>query len=118
MSNMEYRRGIDIYRYAFQLLNAGGNPLITHLGGLYIHVLCKMCLIFCNVYITSQQPNNGNSVVITFEELFEVLQIATINIENMTGIDIFQERGKNADLNHINMKASPPTHEPSSPNWK
>ena len=105
MLNKEYRRGFDMYRYAFQLLNAGGNPLITHLGDLYIQALCEMCLIFCNVYIASQEPNNGNSVAITFEELFEVLQIATTNIENITGIDIFQDRGKNADLNHINMKS-------------
>ena len=101
MHNQEYRQGIDIYRYAFQLQNAGGNPLITHHGVFYIHVLHDMC----KVYITSQEPNNGNSVVITFEELFEVLQIATTNMENIEGIVISQKHKKKADLNLIYMKA-------------
>ena len=97
----EYRRGIDIYRYAFQLQNAGGNPLIAHHAVLYIHVLHEMC----KAYITSQQPNNRNNAVITFEELFEVLQIATTNIENITGIVISPEQEKIVDLNLIYMKA-------------
>ena len=60
--------------------------------------LYEMCSFFCKVYRKSQQPNNRNSVVIKFDEVFEVLQMATINIENAEGIIISLECENAFDL--------------------
>ena len=86
----EYRRCIDIHRYALQLQNAGSNPLTTSplRGILYIHALYPMCWFCCEFYRVNQSnilPNNENNVLITFEEVLEVLQMATTNVENSAG---------------------------------
>ena len=83
----EYRRCFDILRYALQLQNAGSNPLTTSplRGILYIHALYPMCWFFCEFYKVNQQRDNESNVLITFEEVLEVLQMATTNVENAAG---------------------------------
>ena len=99
----EYRRCIDVCRYALQLQNVGSNPLITsqHLCNSFIAGLYHTCWFYCDFY---QQLTNANYVLITFEEVLEVLQMATTNVENATGVIIPRNFERDVDLNLIFMK--------------
>ena len=83
----EYRRCFEIHRYALQLQNAGSNPFTTNplRGSWYITALYDMSWFCCEFYRVNQQPNNQNNSLITFEEVLEVLQMATTNVENAAG---------------------------------
>ena len=86
----EYRRCIEVCRYLLQLQNTGLNPVISsfYLRRYYMITLYHMCLLYCEIY---SEPNSRNNVVITFEEVFEVLQMAAKNIEDGNGILPSQE---------------------------
>ena len=103
----EYRRCIEVCKYALQLQNTGSNPLIS--GGVYrcfnyMATLYYMSYFYCEFYSKCQQPNSMNNVVITFEELLEVLQMVTTNTENTTGIIISHTFENYVDVHLILMK--------------
>ena len=103
----EYRRCFEIHRFALQLQNAGSNPLTTSsLRSLwYIHAPLYMCWFCCEFYRVNQQPNNENNVLFTFEEVFEVLQMVTTNVENAAGnINASQGCISGLDSNIVVMK--------------
>ena len=86
------RRCIDVWKYAFKLQNAGVEQLTNrHLRLRYISPMYLLCLVFCEAYLECQQPNNMSNFEIDFEDVFQVLQMATSRVDDVTGIVASQE---------------------------
>ena len=102
-ADREYRRCINVCRYALQLQNVGSNPLITsqHLCNCFMAALYYTCWFYCDLY---RQLTNANNVLITFEEVLEVLQMATTNLEDAIRVIIPRNFEQDVDLNLIFMK--------------
>ena len=84
----------------------GSNPLITseHLCNSFMAALYNTCWFYCEFYREYQQLTNADNVAITFEEVLEVLQMATTNAPNAAGVIIPQNFENDVDLNLIFMK--------------
>ena len=92
----EYRRCIDILRYAFQLENDCVEQwTCRYLRLRYITPLYNLCLVFCEVYTVCR---------LKFEEVFEVLQMVTSKINDTTGTTLLQKFQKDEFLQLIFMK--------------
>ena len=105
IANRVYRRGADIHRYALQLLSVDVNTSTAdeiH-RSLYFTTMYEMCLIFCQIHSECQQHNNSNRAVLEFDEVFEVLQMATIDMEDGTGLINSQKYRTDVDSHHFIM---------------
>ena len=105
IENSNFRRGIDILKYAYQLQNARVEQLIDpSLHVRFIRPLCKLCFLFCKVHSECHQSNNRDNFRLDFEDVFEVLQMATSNVDEVTGIIYSVEFQENEDWPLIHMK--------------
>ena len=86
----EYRRCIDIWRYAFQLENDSVEQWTSrYLRPSYIPQLYNLCFFFCEAYRECHQDNSCGCRL-EFEEVFNVLQMATSELNDTTGNTLSQ----------------------------
>ena len=102
----EFRRCFEILKYAYQFQNARLEQM-SHpfLRIRFIRPLVYMCRLFCEVLNECPQPNNSDNSRLDIEDVFEVLQMATSKVDEVTGIIYsveFQE-DENWPLNHMKM---------------
>ena len=82
----EFRRSFEILRYAYQQQNACVEQMTNpYHCFLFIRPLYKLCLYFIEMYNECHQPNSRNNFRIHFEDVFEILLMATSKID-ATGI--------------------------------
>ena len=101
----DFRRGIDILKYAYQLQNARVEQLTDRsLHARFIRPLCNLGFLFCMVHSECHQSNNRDNFRLDFEDVFEVLQMATSNVDEVTGIIYSVEFQEDEDWPLIHMK--------------
>ena len=84
----EYRHCINIFNYAFQLPNARVEQQTSwELRRNYLSPLFYLCWSFCEAYRECQQRNNRDIFEVDFEQVFQVLHMATWDIEHATGTE-------------------------------
>ena len=86
----EFRRCINLSKYAFQLRIDRVEKLTSRY---IISSLYQMCLCFCVVFRKYRQSNGNNSLYfqIEFQEVLEILQMASTKVDDATEIAISQE---------------------------
>ena len=102
----KFRRSFEILRYAYQQQNACVEQMAdTYHCFLFIRPLYTLCLFFIEVYNECHQPNSRHNFRIHFEDVFEILQMATSKIDEATGIMYSMEFQKDAYCSLFFMKS-------------
>ena len=102
----EFRRGFEILRYAYQQQNARVEQMNDRIiRGRFTDSLYDLCLFFHNVYSECHQPNSIDNFRIHFEDVFDILQMATSKIDEATGIIYSMKFQNDSDLPHFFMKS-------------
>ena len=79
--NREFRRSLDILKYALQLQNSGGG-MLTYL---YLENFEDLCCLFRKMYKESRQSIPSVDQLILSKESFEVLEMVTTKLELTVG---------------------------------
>ena len=88
----EFRRSIDLSRYAIQLQSIYVQQRTTMTSPFFIYdSLYSTCMRFFKAYI-------NNYCLVQFEEVFEVLRMTTFNVDGATEITLSQEFEKDETL--------------------
>ena len=89
----EYRRCIDLWVYAYKLQNARVKQFTKRSPSrIYEAPLFKLSLVFWDAYRDYHQINSwDNSFRVKFEEVLEVLNMATSNVDDATGMVISED---------------------------
>ena len=101
----EFRRHFEILRYLYQQQNARVEQKNDWpISYRFTRFLYNMCLFFHNVYSECHQPNSMDNFRIHFEDVFEILQMATSKIDEATGIIYSMEFQNDSDRPHFFIK--------------
>ena len=104
----EFRRSFEILRYAYQMQNAHVEQMTDpHRCSRFTRPLYKLCVFFfeMEVYSAYHQPNSRENFRIQFEDVFEILQMATTNVDDATGVIYSKEFQRTLDLSFRFMKS-------------
>ena len=101
----EYRRCIDILKYAHQFQNARLEQVSYPCFRIrFTRPLLYMCYFFCEIHSECHQSNNRDNFRLEFEDVIEVLQMATSKVDEVTGIIYSVEFQEDEDWPLIHMK--------------